>query len=87
MAPKHITSNETSQPLNRATQWDRDTQEDPGNKACLDHKAPGQTGQEGANGPPGQGLIMAHQDNPGPAQQQWVQDKCTTNRQQGEGTG
>ena len=55
MAPKHITSNETSQPLNRAAQWDRDTQEDPGHMACLDHQAPGQAGQEGANGPPGSG--------------------------------
>ena len=87
MAPKAHHIHETSQPLNRATQWDRDTQEDPGQMACLDHQAPGQTGLEGANGPPESGAEMAHEDYPGPTQRQWWQDKRITHRQQGGGTG
>ena len=70
MAPKHITSNETSQPLNRATQWDRETR---GHMACLDHQAPGQTGQEGADGPPGSGA-----DNGPPVQPNGNDDRITS---------
>ena len=64
-APKHITSTETSQPLNRDTQWDRETREDLGHMACLDHQAPSQTGQEGANGPQGSGADNGPPGQPG----------------------
>ena len=33
--------------------------------ACLDHQAPGQTGQEGANGPPGSGADNGPPGQPG----------------------
>ena len=33
--------------------------------ACLDHQAPDQTGQEGANGPPGSGADNGPPGQPG----------------------
>ena len=52
--------------------------EDTGHTACLDHPAPGQTGQEGANGLPGLGAGNGLPEQPGSKRngQMTVQTGC-----------